>query len=173
MDVDVDVWHAFNSLKLSDAFICIGKLGHHHFRLWLVASSSPMCYLNQHWIIVNSLVPGRFQRNFQMSNFPANFGHWWLRQLLWMSLYLIDDKSKLVQVMAWCRQATSHYLSQCWPRSLRHMVSLGHNELIGPLRTYFIETGMKIQWFSCTKINFKMPSAKWQPSYLSLDVLNG
>ena len=26
--------------------------------------------------------------------------------------------SKLAQVMAWCRQATSHYLSQCWPRSL-------------------------------------------------------
>ena len=24
----------------------------------------------------------------------------------------------LVQVMAWCRQATSHCLSQCWPRSL-------------------------------------------------------
>ena len=30
----------------------------------------------------------------------------------------IDDKSTLVQVMAWCRQATSHYLSQCWPRSM-------------------------------------------------------
>ena len=29
-----------------------------------------------------------------------------------------DDQSTLVQVMAWCRQATSHYLSQCWPRSL-------------------------------------------------------
>ena len=25
-------------------------------------------------------------------------------------------QSTLVQVMAWCRQATSHYLSQCWPR---------------------------------------------------------
>ena len=35
-----------------------------------------------------------------------------------MSLDLTDDKSTLVQVMAWCRQATSHYLSQCWPRSM-------------------------------------------------------
>ena len=26
--------------------------------------------------------------------------------------------STLVQVMAWCRQATSHYLSHCFPRSL-------------------------------------------------------
>ena len=35
-----------------------------------------------------------------------------------MPLDLTGDKSTLVQVMAWCRQATSHYLSQCWPRSL-------------------------------------------------------
>ena len=35
-----------------------------------------------------------------------------------MSQDLTDDKSTLIQVMAWCRQATSHYLSQCWPRSL-------------------------------------------------------
>ena len=35
-----------------------------------------------------------------------------------MPLDFTDDKSALVQVMAWCRQATSHYLSQCWPRSL-------------------------------------------------------
>ena len=38
--------------------------------------------------------------------------------LSWMSLNLSDDKSILVQVMAWCRQATSHYLNQCWPRSM-------------------------------------------------------
>ena len=38
--------------------------------------------------------------------------------LIWMSLDLSDDQSTLVQVIAWCRQATSHYLSQWWPRSL-------------------------------------------------------
>ena len=38
--------------------------------------------------------------------------------LIWMSLDFMDDQSTLVQVMAWCHQATSHYLSQCWPRSL-------------------------------------------------------
>ena len=36
--------------------------------------------------------------------------------LRWMPLDLTDDKSTLVQVMTWCRQATSHYLSRCWPR---------------------------------------------------------
>ena len=57
--------------------------------------------------------------------FPDDFSYWWLRYVSlvnlpfrWMSLDLTDDKSTLVQVMAWCHQATSHYLSQCWPRSL-------------------------------------------------------
>ena len=29
-----------------------------------------------------------------------------------------DDKSTLIQVMTWSHQATSHYLNQCWPRSM-------------------------------------------------------
>ena len=36
----------------------------------------------------------------------------------WMPWDLSDDKSTLVQVMASCRQAISHYLSQCWPSSV-------------------------------------------------------
>ena len=38
--------------------------------------------------------------------------------LWWMPQDLTDNKSTLVQVMVWCCQAESHYLSQCWPRSL-------------------------------------------------------
>ena len=37
--------------------------------------------------------------------------------LIWMSWGFTDDRSTLIQVMAWCGQATSHYLNQCWPRS--------------------------------------------------------
>ena len=37
--------------------------------------------------------------------------------LRWIPQDLIDDYSTLVQVMAWCHQATSHYLSPCWPRT--------------------------------------------------------
>ena len=36
----------------------------------------------------------------------------------WMPQDLTYCKSTLVQVMAWCHLATSHYLIQCWPRSL-------------------------------------------------------
>ena len=48
----------------------------------------------------------------------------------WMSIKIslkfipkcaIDNKSALVQVMAWHRQATSHYLNQCWPSSVTHI----------------------------------------------------
>ena len=35
--------------------------------------------------------------------------------LWWMPVDLADDKSTLVQVMACCHQATSHYPRQCWP----------------------------------------------------------
>ena len=38
--------------------------------------------------------------------------------LRWMPQDLTDNKRTLVQVMAWCRQAASHYLSQCWPWSM-------------------------------------------------------
>ena len=36
----------------------------------------------------------------------------------WMLQNISDDKTTLVQVMAWCRQATSYYLNQFWPRSM-------------------------------------------------------
>ena len=35
-----------------------------------------------------------------------------------MSLDFNDDQPTLVQLVAWCCQATSHYLSKYWPRSL-------------------------------------------------------
>ena len=38
--------------------------------------------------------------------------------LIWLSPDCIDNKLTLVQVMAWCHQASSHYLSQCWPKSM-------------------------------------------------------
>ena len=49
--------------------------------------------------------------------------------LIWMSLDFTDDQSTLVQVMACCHQATSHYLSRCCPDLCRPQASLGHNEL--------------------------------------------
>ena len=72
---------------------------------------------------VNSLALGKFEWNFKYVIFKqilVNHG-WGISSeiaLIWMSLDLTDYQSTLVQVMAWCRQTTSHYPNQCWPRSL-------------------------------------------------------
>ena len=89
-------------------------------------STEKKCKLSIHvlglsWYSVhefNSLSPGRFERNLRRVIFKLilMIGGWGIFceiALRWMS-----DKSTLVQVMAWCRQATSHYLSQRWPRSM-------------------------------------------------------
>ena len=73
--------------------------------------------------LFNSLVPGWFERNFRYLIFQIisvidGRGIACELALRWMSLDQTDDKSTLVQVMAWCHQATCHYHSQCWPRSL-------------------------------------------------------
>ena len=72
--------------------------------------------------VFNSLAPGKFECNFRDLIFQiiSVINGWVIScelALRWMSLDLTDDKSTLVQVMAWCRQETIHYLSQCWLRS--------------------------------------------------------
>ena len=37
--------------------------------------------------------------------------------LRWMPQNVTNEKSLFVQIIAWCRQARSHYLNQCWPSS--------------------------------------------------------
>ena len=81
-----------------------------------------------------------------------------------MPLDLTDDKSTLVQVLAWCRQATSHYLSQCWPRfmspngitrpqwvnlvqSLQHIWGLStHGPLARLYKTYIKQLSYNACW---------------------------
>ena len=83
---------------------------------------------------VNSLAPGKCGNN--LKNVIPDHMLWKELKdisnkiaLLWMPSNTFDDKSTVVQVMACCHQAPSHYLSHCWPRS---MASLGQNELIWP-----------------------------------------
>ena len=87
-------------------------------------------YLNQCWWRygltrpqwVNSLTPGRPRCHcktaiFNLVLFIGIFISCKVNAMRWMPRDLTNDKSTLVQLMAWCRQATSHYLNQCWPRS--------------------------------------------------------
>ena len=77
----------------------------------------------QYTVRVNLLAPGKFKLNFRLVIFKQILviDGWAILceiALIWVSQDFTDDQSTLVQVMAWCRQATSHNLSQCWPRSL-------------------------------------------------------
>ena len=79
-------------------------------------------FLNTFGLDINSLVPGGFPWNFALVNFKLILvlDDWDIScaiLIMWMSQGFTDDKSTLIQVMAWCRQATRHYLNQCWPRS--------------------------------------------------------
>ena len=80
--------------------------------------------------LLNSVASGRFEWNVVKVIFKLpNFRDKWLRYLLWhrsqMNLLdLTDDNSTLGQVMAWCRQASTHCLSQCWPRFMSPMTLL-------------------------------------------------
>ena len=127
--------HWYNSLKLSSwntrTCLCytINSLAADDLATQGSGASKPSIdlvlteYFGHSTRIVNSLAPGRFEWKFRQAIFKSILviDGWtiscWI-VLNWMSLDLTEDKSTLVQVMAWCRQATSHYLSQCWPRSV-------------------------------------------------------
>ena len=91
-----------NSLSLSDTYDSIN---------WAIISSD-----------INLLVPGRYGSNFQSIIFKVIVQNRSLCfhcqiALRWMPMNFTNKRSSLVQVMAWCRQATSHYVNQYWPRS--------------------------------------------------------
>ena len=84
---------------------------------------------------MDSLAPGKFEWNvryviFKWISVVDGWGIFCEITLVLISLDFTDDQSILVQVMAWCRQATIHYLSECWPRSLSPYGVKGQNELI-------------------------------------------
>ena len=81
------------------------------------------CQIPKQFEHFNSLAPGRFEWHFRRVIFKLILviDGWIISceiAVRWMSLDLTDDKSTLVQVMAWGHQAPSHYLSQCWHRSM-------------------------------------------------------
>ena len=73
--------------------------------------------------VLNSLAPGRPGCHFETAIFNlvlliGIFTSSNDNALIWIPWDFMDDESTLVQVMAWCRQATSHHLSQCWSSSM-------------------------------------------------------
>ena len=116
--------------------ISLGQVISHHALIFLWTSSLKIEYdslrkqriliqneLDNSNTCINSLPLGRwgkkskylvFKQMQQLDSISIYGGN----ALKWMPQNRFANKSTLVQVMAWCHQATSHYLSQCWPWSL-------------------------------------------------------
>ena len=87
-----------------------------------------------------------------MWNFQPYFGHWYYEHFLLTLRRLVQDliydKSTLVQVMAWCCQATSHYLNQCW---------LGYMMLCSVNRRKWLTTLSLSNWQFLFRLNTLRP----------------
>ena len=90
-----------------------------------------------HMDFINSLAPGRFKQNFKEEIFQLILviDGWSISCkiiLKWMPMDLTDDKSRLVQVMAWCHMAT-----EIWVKigSGNGLVPSGNKPLPEPILT--------------------------------------
>ena len=77
----------------------------------ITMSSQPICDMVSSF---NSLAPERCGRSDCKTQFTSVLITSCETGLRQVPQNPIDNKSTLVQVMAWCHQAPSHYLSQCW-----------------------------------------------------------
>ena len=76
----------------------------------------------------------------------------------WMPLNITNQKSTFVHVMAWCQQTPSHYLNQCWPRSLsQYVVTRPH--CIRPTISKKFPAGSQPIWFFSIRFVFSQYSA--------------
>ena len=110
-----EMHHSSLSLSFSTLSVAVWRM-----LRWWYGSGGVSQQSDKHWLIGPWGIWMQLQKlnilNFDLpiGTSRASFD----KVLRWMIQDLTDDKSTLVQVMAWCRQATSHYLSQCWPRSV-------------------------------------------------------
>ena len=113
------------------------------------------------------ICPFELKMQFFNNNSQGNVSNWWLgyhlwNSLMWLSLDLIDDESTLVQVMAWCRQTTSHCLDRCWLRFLSPF-GLTRPQWKGVVNLYlnmFIPLDCVYLCHSVVKLRFRLHSQK-------------
>ena len=94
--------------------LCMQMLLHLSLFLELVATLPPW----GHGCMINLLAPGTRGNNFRGIIFKLMQYSHCETALSWMPYNLTYETSLLVQVMTCCLMAPSHYLSQCWPRTV-------------------------------------------------------
>ena len=153
----------FQVSELSSKIGIHDKLMQNTAKPYICAHSWPHCAFSVKWVTqthmtipllyfitkINSLAPGRCGKNFKNIIFKTVIwsSSWSTRYEIvrkWMSKNLTNEKSTLLQVMAWCHQATSHYLSQRWPRSMLPY---------GITRPQWVKTTTQISWKHSQHLN--------------------
>ena len=82
-----------------------------------------------------------------------------------------DDKSTLAQVMAWCHQATSHYLGQCWASSMSPY-GITRPQWVNSLAPGGFRYSLKLVYFNLiSMVNilriFYEIAIRWMPQHLT------
>ena len=118
---------------------------------------------------VNSLAPGKFELNFRYVIFKWNlaidgWGIFCEIAPIWMLLDFTDDQSTSVHVMAWFRQATSHYLSQCSPRSM------SPSGITRPQWVKIVHKAWLDSWFSIPLMSIQKCHGKKYDKWISLKI---
>ena len=134
----------------------------HYLSQYWPRSMSPYGITRPQW--VNSLAPGRCGSNiksiiFKLVKQNSNLPTCCEITLRRMPKNLTNDWTTLVQVMVWCRQATSHYLRQCWPRSMSLY------DVTRPLKVQYTQHKFqRLPWQNGLDIH-QGPAWKWRVSF--------
>ena len=112
------------------------------------------------------MVPRRFEWNFRKVGFNviSVVDDWGIScevAFRWMSPDITYDKSTMDQVMAWCRQETSHFLSQCWPRSKQAYLKCRY---ISIFTLYMIYRHVVDDWGISSEVEFR-----WMSPFITYD----
>ena len=148
-----------------DTFLECSLKSFHLDTMWVLAIEDlPVMTTAGGWVDrrqFNSLAPWKYEWNFIYVIFKwiLVIDGWGIScqvALIWMSLDFTDNQSTLVHVMAWCHQATSHYLSQCWTRSLAPY---------GVIRPQWVNSAVTGPWMKIVaylKFHISLFSSSWQ-----------
>ena len=130
-----------------------------------LTGSSTLAQIRKH--IFNSLDPGTCNSTFinvlpeHMQRIKFTNTSWEIA-FRWMSESTLDDKSTLVQAMAWCRQAPSHFLSRCLPIFLSpHVVTRLYLPSRHHLRVWHKGNGLIWKWESDSHLTYNLAEMFW------------
>ena len=120
--------------------ICCGETWPRQY-CWML----PNCFTFNERTTLQLIGPWEIWMWFWKYNFQLCFDDWYL-MIMSLDDKSTDDKSILFHVMAWCRQATSYYLSQYWCRST---LPYGIINILSPICNDDIQSTQIIQnhWF--------------------------